>query len=71
MHDATTTASDALSAGIEWMRRHERHLLFGAVAFQLLILVGMIVWQALPIWTGDKILLRVQPIDPRDLMRGD
>ncbi|MFN5467393.1 MAG: GDYXXLXY domain-containing protein [Pirellulaceae bacterium] len=71
MHDATTTASDQLSAGIGWMRRHERQLLFGAVALQLLILLGMIAWQAMPIWTGETLLLRVQPIDPRDLMRGD
>lgn len=71
MHDATTAASDQLSAGIGWMRRHERQLLFGAVALQLLILLGMIAWQAMPIWTGETILLRVQPIDPRDLMRGD
>jgi len=71
MHDATTTANDALSAGMEWMRRHERQLLFGAVALQLLILLGMIAWQAMPIWTGETLLLRVQPIDPRDLMRGD
>jgi uncharacterized membrane-anchored protein len=71
MHDATTTANDAFSAGMEWMRRHERQLLVGAVALQLLILLGMIAWQAMPIWTGETLLLRVQPIDPRDLMRGD
>jgi uncharacterized membrane-anchored protein len=36
------------------------------------ILAGMLVSHAYPLWVGQEIVLRVvQPIDPRDLFRGD
>lgn len=41
------------------------------VGLQLVVLVGMIVLKAMPLWTGETILLRVVPIDPRDMFRGD
>jgi uncharacterized membrane-anchored protein len=31
----------------------------------------MIVWKVRPVLTGQTVLLRVVPLDPRDLMRGD
>ena len=31
----------------------------------------MIVLKAMPLWTGETVLLRVVPIDPRDMFRGD
>ena len=37
----------------------------------MLILVAMLVMHAWPLWTGDAIYIRVQPIDPRDMFRGD
>lgn len=41
----------------------------GAVC--LAILGGMIVGHAWPLWTGRTVLLRVRPVDPRDLFRGE
>ena len=46
----------------------------GAVAggaICLSILAGMIVGHAWPLWTGETVLLRVRPVDPRDLFRGE
>lgn len=71
MAEATNSTGDGLGHRIDWISRNERNILLVGIIFQLLILIGMIVWQAMPIWTGDTFLLRVEPIDPRDLMRGD
>ncbi len=46
-----------------------RALAAGAVC--LAILGGMIVGHAWPLWTGQTVLLRVRPVDPRDLFRGE
>jgi uncharacterized membrane-anchored protein len=40
-------------------------------ALQLVILVGMIAVRAIPLVTGQIVLVKVQPVDPRDLFRGD
>lgn len=40
-------------------------------AICLAILGGMIVGHAWPLWTGTTVLLRVRPVDPRDLFRGE
>lgn len=40
-------------------------------AFCLSILAGMMVGHAWPLWTGQTVLLRARPIDPRDLFRGE
>jgi len=41
------------------------------VAIQLLILFGVLGFKQYTILTGTTVLLKVQPIDPRDLLRGD
>lgn len=46
-----------------------RTLLGGAIC--LAILGGMMVGHAWPLWTGETVLLRVRPVDPRDLFRGE
>ena len=48
-----------------------RIFLFAGVGLQLVVLIGMIVFKAMPLWTGEPILLRVVPVDPRDMFRGD
>lgn len=53
------------------LKGHERAVLLVAAAFQLLVLVGMIVQRLMPLVTGDVLLVRVEPVDPRDLFRGD
>ena len=54
-----------------WIKGHARGLLAAAVIFQLLVLVSMIAIHAVPFIFGERILLKVQPVDPRDLFRGD
>ena len=46
-----------------------RALLAGAVC--LAILGGMLVGHAWPLWTGEVVRMKVQPVDPRDLFRGE
>ncbi len=48
-----------------------RAVLSGGVALQFCILVGMILLKAAPLWNGQTVLLRIVPVDPRDLFRGD
>ena len=54
-----------------WLKARERKVLLVTVAAQLLILVGMIALRAVPLVTGQTVLVRVVPVDPRDLFRGD
>ncbi|MBW7875091.1 MAG: GDYXXLXY domain-containing protein [Candidatus Cloacimonetes bacterium] len=42
-----------------------------AGAFQILCLIAMIAWAALPVLTGTEVLLQTRPVDPRDLFRGN
>ena len=42
-----------------------------AIAFQLIVLVGMVVHATLPLWTGTEIRVRTLPVDPRSLFRGN
>lgn len=54
-----------------WLKRREFHVLVLAVGLQVVVLGAMIVQRATPLVTGDTLLLRVVPVDPRDLFRGD
>jgi uncharacterized membrane-anchored protein len=54
-----------------WLKARERKILLVTVVAQLVILVGMIVARAIPLVTGQTVLVRVVPVDPRDLFRGD
>src|SRR6516164_5539853 len=56
---------------ISWLRSHERWVFLATVAFQLLVLSGMIAGNAIPYRGADVVLLKVMPVDPRDLFRGD
>ena len=56
---------------LAWLKARERKVLLVTVAAQLLILVGMIALRAFPLVTGETVLVRVVPVDPRDLFRGD
>jgi uncharacterized membrane-anchored protein len=42
-----------------------------AGAICVVILAGMIVGHAWPLWTGQGAILRVVPVDPRDMFRGE
>jgi uncharacterized membrane-anchored protein len=54
-----------------WLKAREQKILLVTAAAQLLILVGMIALRAVPLVTGQTVLVRVVPVDPRDLFRGD
>src|SRR3954471_22777298 len=54
-----------------WFKSRERKALKFTVLAQLAILVAMIGLRAIPLVTGQTVLVRVQPVDPRDLFRGD
>jgi uncharacterized membrane-anchored protein len=45
--------------------------LCAAIAFQLLVLTGMYVSAALPLWTGTEIKIKTIPVDPRSMFRGN
>jgi uncharacterized membrane-anchored protein len=60
-----------VDATAAWIKAHTRVLLAAAVLFQLLVLLSMIVLHAVPLVFGERILLHVRPVDPRDLFRGD
>ena len=52
-------------------RRLSTALLGAAITFQLLVLVGMVANAAMPLWTGTEIRVKVLPVDPRSLFRGN
>jgi uncharacterized membrane-anchored protein len=54
-----------------WLQGRERKVLLVTVAAQLSILLGMIALRAIPLVMGQTVLVRVEPVDPRDLFRGD
>ena len=60
-----------LEHALVWFRARERWVFLAAVVLQILVLMGMIAGKAISHRTGDLILLRVVPVDPRDLFRGD
>jgi uncharacterized membrane-anchored protein len=58
-------------AATHWLHGRERGVLLAAAAFQGLVLLAMIIQRASILWFGEPVLLRVEPVDPRDLFRGD
>lgn len=60
-----------LDPALAWFRARERWVFLAAVVLQILVLTGMIAGKAISQRSGDLILLRVVPVDPRDLFRGD
>jgi len=60
-----------LERAVGWLRGRERAVLTAAAGLQVAVLVAMIAVRAMPLVFGDTILLRVVPVDPRDLFRGD
>jgi uncharacterized membrane-anchored protein len=64
-------ATKASSVPIVIGPRFDRLALAAAVVFQLSILVAMILGRTVPYVGAQTVLLRVEPVDPRDLFRGD
>jgi len=61
-------AEAATAPGVD---RRGRVLLFAGVALQVVVLLGLIGLRLAGLWRGETVLLRVVPVDPRDLLRGD
>jgi uncharacterized membrane-anchored protein len=61
----------AWERAVAWLAAHERLVFVAAAAFQFLVLSSMIVGQVVPFQGAGVVLLRVTPVDPRDLLRGD
>jgi uncharacterized membrane-anchored protein len=60
-----------INRSADWFKGHARQILFAAVLGQLAVLLGMIVLHLTPLLVGERILLHVRPVDPRDIFRGD
>lgn len=60
-----------LARAVDWLTGHQLQVLTLGVLFQLLVLAAMMVQPLTTLISGDTILLRVAPVDPRDLFRGD
>jgi uncharacterized membrane-anchored protein len=56
---------------VGWLKARERKILLVTAVAQLVILLGMIALRAVPLMTGQTVLVRVVPVDPRDFFRGD
>jgi uncharacterized membrane-anchored protein len=54
-----------------WLEGRKAVLLAAAACLQVIVLLAMIALRALPLFTGEPLLVRVVPVDPRDLFRGD
>jgi uncharacterized membrane-anchored protein len=67
----SSTAGSWVERLMGWMKRQEKRVLLIAASFQVLVLVAMIALHAAPFLWGETILVRVAPVDPRDLLRGD
>ncbi len=56
---------------LAWLKSKVFFLLAIGVGLQILVLVAMIAQRSRPLVNGTTVLLRVVPVDPRDLFRGD
>jgi uncharacterized membrane-anchored protein len=60
-----------LAHGIDWLTAHGRCVLIAGAIFQAIALLTMTVLPLTTLLTGEPVLLRVAPVDPRDMFRGD
>lgn len=60
-----------INRAADWFKAHTPGILFAAVFLQLAVLLGMIALHLAPLVVGERILLRVHPVDPRDPFRGE
>ncbi len=42
-----------------------------AIGLQAIILVGLLVQAAMPLWTGQEVRVKIMPVDPRSMFRGN
>jgi uncharacterized membrane-anchored protein len=71
LSDAGVGAQKSATAPLGSAPGLERLAIGAAVALQLCILVGMLFGRTVPYIGAQTVLLKVEPVDPRDLFRGD
>ncbi len=71
LSDDDIGAKKGESAPLASAPRFERLAIAVAALFQLLVLVTMILGRTVPFVGAQSVLLQVEPVDPRDLFRGD
>ncbi len=69
--ESSSVGPNWLNRGLDWLKDHHRAVLLLGGALQVIVLVSMIVICVMPSVTGETVLLRTVPVDPRDLFRGD
>ena len=60
-----------VNSAIDWLGGHRGPILIITAIAQVGLLGGMILIESLPLMVGDRIVLKVTPIDPRDMFRGE
>jgi uncharacterized membrane-anchored protein len=74
MSEPTVTTAGrhpAVDAVVRAVKGRDRWVLAAGCALQLVVLVAMIGMRAWVLWHGDVYYVRVRPVDPRDLFRGE
>ena len=56
---------------LDWLSARSSWLMILGIAFQFMVLGGIIAGRTIPYQTSESVYLRVIPIDPRDLFRGE
>lgn len=67
----TLTTPAWVNTAVEWLGSHRGPILISAAIAQVVLLGGMILIESLPLLIGERVILKVTPIDPRDFFRGD
>ena len=60
-----------INSTVEWWGRYRTPILVSSAIAQVGLLGGMILIESLPLMIGERIVMRVTPVDPRDFFRGD
>lgn len=60
-----------VNSTIEWFAARRTAIVTIAAIAQIGLLGGMILIESLPLMVGERIVLAVKPVDPRDFFRGD
>src|SRR5258708_7427179 len=55
----------------DYLKAHQKLILFAGISLQTIVLASMVVMHGLPYVVGERMLLKVVPVDPRDMFRGD
>jgi uncharacterized membrane-anchored protein len=60
-----------LARGLDWLTVHGHAVLVVGAVLQVTVLLAMTASPLMTLMTGEPVLLRVAPVDPRDMFRGD